>query len=635
MSLGTKINLMIAGVTITILLIAFSFIIGIETKSIKSQALQDSTTISDIIREDIERMFQEVYQQQKSLQSVVDKLSVVEGVKYIKVTGTDGYRIAATTHSEVGKKAEGSELGSVTQVLREGKGIDVQNDEATFFDLERFIPVRTSDGEGSLGVVAVIEVEVSTRSKKENDIKDAQKLLQSISVSIEQGARAIIAVRDNNIETMQKITEEIKSLGYYHDFIVFDNKLNVIASTGKNKDEFVNDPQEYKQYREDVLVGKTREASYERPHEEGVVMVRDLPIELTAGGKTSVVGVFESHIRTASYKDKTAALVLWMMGIGALLTVILVGALAFILRQIVVKPLTEYSQVAQRVSEGDLSQQISYISNDEIGRFGEVFNAMVSNLYELDRLKTDFITVAAHQLRTPLSSVNWALKLLLDSEVGAINEDQRSMLERGFETNSKMIKLVNDLLDVTRIEHGKFVYKFEANDFNQLLDTLIKSSELTAQEHNIEIRLEKHEDVPLFAFDVDKLSLAVQNLLDNALKYTLPGGRILITTQQKGNYLEVRVSDTGVGIPKDELPKIFSKFFRATNAVHLQTEGSGLGLVIAKNIIARHGGQIWVDSIEGKGTTFTFTAPLLPELLPKDESLIPEGRAMMNPSALG
>jgi len=635
MSLGKKINLMIAGVTVVVLAIAFGIVVVIEAQAIKNQTIQNSITIGDMLKDDIERMFQEVYNQQQSLQVVVDKLSDVEGVKYINVTGVDGYRLAATDHNEAGKKVEGREAEFVSQVFKEGREIDQQEDEVTFSNLERYTPVRIY-GQGTLGdIIAVIEVEVSTRSKNTKDVIEAKRLLQTISVSIEQGARSIISTRESGLGRMQKITDEIKRFDFFHDFIVMDGKLNILASTNNEKDEFINDPQEYKQYREDVLFGKVREVSYERLHEEYDVIVRVSPIELEVGNKTSTVGILEIHTFAASYKDKIMALVLRMTGIGVLFTVTLVGVLAFILRRQVVEPLTEYSRVAQKVSDGDLSQRITRVSNDEIGKFGEVFNAMVSNLYELDRLKTDFITVAAHQLRTPLSSVNWALKLLLDSEVGTINEDQRSMIARGYETNTKMIKLVNDLLDVTRIEHGKFVYRFEFNDLNQLFVTLIGNSELASREHNIQVHLQKHGEIPLFVFDIDKLSIALQNLIDNALKYTLPGGVVTIATEQKGNYLEIKVSDTGVGIPRDELPKLFSKFFRATNAVHLQTEGSGLGLVITKSIILRHGGQIWADSVEGKGTTFTLTLPLLPELLPKDDTIPLEIKADLNPNTVG
>lgn len=111
----------------------------------------------------------------------------------------------------------------------------------------------------------------------------------------------------------------------------------------------------------------------------------------------------------------------------------------------------------------------------------------------------------------------------------------------------------------------------------------------------------------------------MQNIVDNALKYTLPGGTVTIEVEQKGDYVEIKVSDTGVGIPKDDLPKLFSKFFRAANVIHLQTDGSGLGLFIVKSIIMHHGGQIWVDSTEGSGTTITVVIPIKAELLPKEE----------------
>lgn len=622
MSLGAKINFTIAAVTISILVVTFGIIVNIDARSIKNATLKDSATIGDTLKLDIEHMFQETYSQQIALQVIVDKLSSIEGVNYIKVTGADGSLIASTDHSEVGKKVAGPGAISIAQVIKEGKKNDVRNDQGTSFNLERYIPVLLDRGE-SVSVAAVIGIEVATRSKSASDVLEAGRLLETISVNIEQGARSIIATRESGLRRIQNITDEIKRFDFFHDFIVLDNKLNIIASTNNEKEELMNDPQEYKQHREDVLFGKVREVSYERPHEGHEVLVRVSPIELISGNKTTTVGVLEIHILTASYKDKVTTLIARMAVIGMLVTTILVITLAFILRLLVVGPIKKYVLVAKKISEGDLTQRVDHISNDEIGRFGEVFNAMVSNLYELDRLKTDFITVAAHQLRTPLSSVNWALKLLLDSEVGPINEDQRGMLARGYETNSKMIKLVNDLLDVTRIEHGKFVYKFETNDFNQLLDALIRNSEFIARERNVEIHLEKKGEVPLFAFDLDKLSMAIQNLVDNALKYTLPGGRVTVTSEQKGDYLEVKVIDTGMGIPKEDIPKMFSKFFRATNAVHLQTEGSGLGLVISKSIIMRHGGKIWVDSVEGKGTTFTITLPLLSELLPKDESIFP------------
>jgi len=180
---------------------------------------------------------------------------------------------------------------------------------------------------------------------------------------------------------------------------------------------------------------------------------------------------------------------------------------------------------------------------------------------------------------------------------------------------------VNDLLNVSRIESGNFGYNFDVNNFTKLLDTLVENTVLSSKEHNINVHLDNRAGtIPEFVFDAEKLLIAFQNIVDNAMKYTLPGGTVTISVDRQGDYLETKVTDTGVGIPKAEISKLFSKFFRATNVIHLQTDGSGLGLFIVKNIIMRHGGQVWVDSVEGKGTTFTIVVPLVADLLPKEQN---------------
>lgn len=192
------------------------------------------------------------------------------------------------------------------------------------------------------------------------------------------------------------------------------------------------------------------------------------------------------------------------------------------------------------------------------------------------------------------------------------------MLRRGFETNEKMIQLVNDLLNVSRIENGKFGYVFEENDFLGMLEGVVANLSLSSRQHGVEVLVQNNTPVSqFFHFDLAKLSIALQNIIDNAIKYTQPGGKVVMTIDKAGNYLEIKITDTGVGIPATDLPKIFSKFFRATNVVHLQTEGSGLGLFIVKNIILKHGGDISIDSEVNKGTTVRIKLPLLKEMLPK------------------
>ena len=629
MKLGTKINLVLVLVTTVVLTVAFSVIIKIEADTTKRQVLNDAETAADIFHNEIERMFKQIRDQQVRLQNTIDELSRIEGVVYINVTGMDGIHIATTNTALIGTKAKASDLLFIEEVKKKGKVADVRSDEGTFYELERRIPIHLIYGDENSEIINVIEVEVKTRSKGAFDVAQAEKLLQVISTSVQQSARAIIVTRGEDIQAIQNITDGVTHLGkinegdefgFYHDFIIADSKMNIVANTGHEADEYEEDLPEYNQYREDVLAGKLKESYHERIHEGHEILARIKPIKLLIDGEEKIVGIKEVHILTSAYTDKITVLELRMLGIGIVFLAVLVIVLAIILRREVVLPITKYSIIAKKIADGDLTQTVEHTSDDEIGQFGAVFNSMVQNLRELDKLKSDFISVAAHQLRTPLSGVKWVLKLLLDGDLGAINEDQKGMLKRGYETNEKMIQLVNDLLNVSRIENGKFGYKFEKNDFMKLLNTLVENTVLPSKERNIEVILENRVGtIPDFMFDPEKLLIALQNIVDNAMKYTLPGGKVTIVVERQGDYIEVKVSDTGVGIPKDDIAKLFSKFFRAANVIHLQTDGSGLGLFIVKSIIMRHGGQIWVDSVEGKGTTFTVVVPVIAELLPKDD----------------
>lgn len=619
MRLGTKINILLVTVSIAVFAVAFLFIIKIESSNIQRQVTTDSKTLAGILYDNITRMFEQIYADEKSLQTIVDKLSRIEGVKYIDVASVDGYYVATTDHNLVGQKVSDIDAHYIDQIKTSKKPSVVQKDEGAFFEFESRIPIYSSDDESS-DIIDIIEVEVITKTKSATDVLSAKKLLEAISVSIEQSARSIVLTRNEDIKAIQKITDDVVDFNYFHDLIVFDKLLNVIASTGSLKVEFMDEAEDqHRRAREDVLSGKA-EVTYERVHRGSSDTVRVIPIKIKTGKSMETIGLLEIHVLSTSYKERVNALILRMVGVGVVLTAVLVIVLAVILRREVVIPITKYSIIAKKIADGDLSQKVEHTSDDEIGQFGDVFNSMVQNLRELDKLKSDFISVAAHQLRTPLSGVKWVLKLLLDGDLGAINEDQKGMLKRGYETNEKMIQLVNDLLNVSRIENGKFGYKFEKNDFMKLISTLIENTALPSQARNIDVRLENRAGIiPDFMFDPEKLLIALQNIVDNAMKYTLPGGRVTIVVERQGDYIEVKVSDTGVGIPKADIPKLFSKFFRAANVIHLQTDGSGLGLFIVKSIIMRHGGQIWVDSTEGKGTTFTVVVPVVEGLIPKDE----------------
>ncbi len=230
---------------------------------------------------------------------------------------------------------------------------------------------------------------------------------------------------------------------------------------------------------------------------------------------------------------------------------------------------------------------------------------------EIEQMKTEFVSISAHQLRTPLSAIKWTLKMLLDGDLGPLTTEQREFIEKTYHSNERMINLINDLLNVARIEEGRYLYKLVLEDFLSIVEKVFNSFSEIAKRKNIDFQFEKpKEKLPKVKVDVEKITLAVENLIENAIRYTLPGGKVVVKLEKKAKEIEFSVKDTGVGIPKDQQKRVFSKFFRGANVLKLETEGSGLGLFITKNIIEAHGGKIWFESEEGKGTTFYFTIPI-------------------------
>lgn len=232
-------------------------------------------------------------------------------------------------------------------------------------------------------------------------------------------------------------------------------------------------------------------------------------------------------------------------------------------------------------------------------------------LKEVDEIKSNFISVAAHQLRTPLSGIKWTLSMLLGGDMGDLNNDQKTFLMKSYESNNRMIKLVNDMLDTDRLQSNKVHYKFRFINLIDLLDNVLFEISSQASKKNISIEFKrKLENLPEVYVDPDTIRAVLQNLLENSIKYTMERGKIVLDVQNKGKELEISISDNGIGIPEDQQRSLFERFFRARNAVKLETDGSGLGLYIAKSIVERNGGKIWFESKENQGSTFYFTIPM-------------------------
>jgi len=234
---------------------------------------------------------------------------------------------------------------------------------------------------------------------------------------------------------------------------------------------------------------------------------------------------------------------------------------------------------------------------------------------EIEKLKTEFVSIAAHQLRTPLSAIKWTLKMILDGDLGEIAKEQRDYLEKTYISNERMIHLINDLLNVSRIEEGKYLYRLTFVQLEDLVQSVINIYKKEIQIKNIKFKFEKPKiKLPKVKVDVEKIDLVITNFLDNAIRYTSSGGEIEVSLKDKNKKeIEFLIKDSGIGIPEDQQKRVFSKFFRAENAIRTETEGSGLGLFIAKNVIEAHNGKVWFESKEKKGSIFKFSLPVQEE----------------------
>lgn len=227
---------------------------------------------------------------------------------------------------------------------------------------------------------------------------------------------------------------------------------------------------------------------------------------------------------------------------------------------------------------------------------------------EVDKAKTEFVSLASHQLRTPLTSISWNTEMLMNEEVGKVDDEQKVYLEEIYYGSKRMINLVNSLLNTSRIDLGNFVIEPENIDVIEFTKEIAKELEPNFEERKIKLN-EHYADIGILPIDKKLYHILIENLLTNAIKYTPMEGDVSLNVDKNENGIMIKVSDTGYGIPDDQKHKIFSKLFRADNVKSKDTDGTGLGLYLVKSIVDYIGGKIWFESQEDKGTTFYILLP--------------------------
>jgi len=275
-----------------------------------------------------------------------------------------------------------------------------------------------------------------------------------------------------------------------------------------------------------------------------------------------------------------------------------------------------------RVASGELAVAVqNALRFDEISHFNEKLKQEVEEataqlrdsnrkLKKLDEAKDEFISMASHQLRTPLTSVKGYISMVMEGDAGRLTGPQQRLLQEAFTAAQRMVYLIGDFLNVSRLQTGRFTLELKRSDLAQVVNDEVAQLATTAARRNITIAYHHPVQFPMLTLDENKIRQVIMNFIDNAIFYSRPSSTVEVTLINTGHEIRFEVRDSGIGVPVSEQHKLFTKFFRAENARRVRPDGTGIGLFMAKKVITAHGGSMIFHSKEGQGSTFGFVLPL-------------------------
>jgi signal transduction histidine kinase len=327
-------------------------------------------------------------------------------------------------------------------------------------------------------------------------------------------------------------------------------------------------------------------------------------------GERAVAGNLAMRVRAAGRAADEAQEVSQVAFVVATLLAVLI---AIALWRSIAGPMRDFEAGMAAVAGGRFNHQLRIRSGrpDEFGRLAASFRSMADQLAQLDRLKAEFISVASHELKTPINVILGYVQLLAEEVYGPITERQCDILHTVEAQTQSLARLVHQLLDVSRFEAGGGKLEPRGVDVGRFLNELEQAFRVLSIQRGISFRVERGESLPdTVHWDADRVNEVLGNLLANAFKFTDRGGAVWLRVERLDNGVRIAVSDTGAGIPPEQLPHVFEKFYQASNQEAAAQTGTGLGLAIVQQIVVAHGGTISVDSRVGVGTTFELTLPV-------------------------
>ena len=316
------------------------------------------------------------------------------------------------------------------------------------------------------------------------------------------------------------------------------------------------------------------------------------PESLTGADSTSPLGLSEAIGR----------FLLW----GGLLAVAIALIITFFMSRRILAPVKALTLTARRLGKGDFSQRIEFKDKGEVGELAHAFNSMADDLERAEELRRNMVADVAHELRTPLSNIQGYLEAISD---GVVTPDVAT-LHALFEEVTLLSRLVNDLQELALADAGELKLLPQAADVSELINQAVAAVQAQAAAKGVSVSTDLPAQLPPVNIDSHRISQVLRILLENAVAHTAGGDTITVAARQQDNRVEISVADTGEGIPAEDLPNIFERFYRVDKSRARTAGGSGLGLSIARKLVELHGGRIEVKSEPGKGSCFVFTLPL-------------------------
>jgi len=311
---------------------------------------------------------------------------------------------------------------------------------------------------------------------------------------------------------------------------------------------------------------------------------------------------FASELYDSFQESLTEALTWAALAAGAAALVV-----SLFLSGRVVTPVRAMTSASQRIAAGHYDERVKARGADELGQLACSFNQMAEQLQGVEGMRRQLIGDVAHELRTPLTFIKGSMEGLMDGVLPASSETYQQIHQEADRLN----RLVDDLQELSRVEAGAYELDLRPVELSSLVKTVVNRLGTQFEDNNVLLNTDIPAGLPLVQGDADRLIQVLTNLLSNALRYTPEGGKVTLDASLQDDHIRVAVRDTGVGIPAEHLPHIFTRFYRVDKSRSRQAGGSGIGLTISKHLVEAHRGRIWVESEgEGQGSVFTFTLPI-------------------------